>query len=156
MDEIDVKSVLNEKTTVLNVPPFANKDELFDRLSTVLFDAGCITSKEKYLESLNFRENEGPTCMGGGIAIPHGKCVEVIKPAVCVCKTTDKFKYESFQESDDVDLIFMLAIPGSDNTNMHIKMLAALARMLVHEDVVKKLRNANTFADVLDAFSNND
>ncbi len=152
MENVDFRKILNKDITLLDAEAFRNKGELFETMAVLFENAGYISDRDAYLESLYFRESQGPTYMGDEIAMPHGKCDAVLKPGVCIVRTKEPFMYESHGEAGQTRLVFMLAIPGNDDSNLHIRMLAALARKLVYPEIVKTLMNADCFEEVLKAF----
>lgn len=127
-----------------------SKDEVFKSLSNHLYDEGKIESAKDYYDALNFRETQSFTGLVNGIAIPHGISSTVKKPAVIYVKVPNPIKWECIDDNDVTD-IFMLAIPKDNKDNIHIKMLSELARSLMKEDVVKKLKAAKTPQEVFNA-----
>ena len=55
-----------------------DKEEAIQKICKMMYDAGKVTSYEKYLQGVKDRELEFETGMGNGIAIPHCKsdCVK--------------------------------------------------------------------------------
>ncbi|XZV66891.1 fructose PTS transporter subunit IIA [Enterobacter sp. SA24] len=101
------------------------KDEIIRTLARKLFESGKLTSEEAFLQAVYAREALGETGMGAGLALPHGKCAAV-KEACFAVMTTKKpvMDWESFEEDDGVQHIFMLAIPESEAGSMHLALLA--------------------------------
>ena len=52
------------------------------------------------------RENVESTAIGSGIAIPHGKAENVIRPQICVVKLAEPLNWGNMK----VDVIFLLAL----------------------------------------------
>jgi len=125
---------------------FLDKDELFSHMAQMLLQAGRITDKDAFLNSLYEREDTGSTYMGNGIALPHGKSDAVKEPTIAFCRCQTPFEYESDGEKGEVDLIFMLAIPKDTEAKEYLRVLANLSRLLVHDEFVASLRNAADFA----------
>lgn len=152
MNDIKIENVLFKETTVLDIDTFPDKDSLFQYLSGVLFESGNITSQGLFLKALYEREEEGSTYMGEEIAVPHGKSDAVTTPCVAICRVQTPFDYVSNDEVGPVRLVFMLAVPSSGASTLHLSMLAKLSRMLVHEEFIAQLSQARNFSEVLQAF----
>lgn len=150
MNEVKIEDVLVNGATVLDVEPFANKDCMFEFMSGKLQEAGIVIDKDKYINSLYARENIGSTFMGNFIAIPHGKCKEVLKPGIAFCRCKTPFIYESFGESGLVKYIFMFAISNEQESEDYLRVLAALATLLVHDDFLKKLEQCFSYEEIVD------
>ena len=149
---LKIKDIMHKNTTVIDVEAFKDKDELFRYMANIAFKTGYVSNEKEYIDSLYFRESEGYTYMGNRIAIPHGKTRAVKKALILFCKTINPFLYESSGEKGEVDMIFMLAIPDDNEFNVHLKMLSTLAGLLVHDDVIKALRQSKNYDDVINAF----
>lgn len=127
-----------------------SKDEVFRFLSKHLYEEGKIKSKDDYYDALCYRETQSFTGLTNGIAIPHGISDTVINPAVIYVKLKHPIKWECIDDKP-VEDVFMLAIPKDNKDNIHIKMLSELARSLMKDEVVAKLKTSKTPKEVLDA-----
>ena len=72
-------SIINPHTVVVDVPA-ASKEEVFDYAAKALLADGVLTDAEDFKKDLYYRESLGPTGIGGGVAIPHGKSGAVAHP----------------------------------------------------------------------------
>lgn len=50
-----------------------SKEALYDKLIDLQSKAGNISDKAQYKKDLFLRDEEGPTAIGDGVAIPHAK-----------------------------------------------------------------------------------
>ena len=57
--------------------------------------SGKIRDKEAYRKEVYLREEESTTGVGGGIAIPHGKCDAVEKPGLAAMVIKDGVDFDS-------------------------------------------------------------
>lgn len=151
MDGIDISEVLREEMTVLDKDTFADKEELFDFMSCRFADSGIVTDAEKFKKALYTREEEGSTYIGQMLALPHGICDEVVTPGVGFCRVKTPFTYKSHGEEGEVKYIFMMAIVGEDGQMQHLKILAALARLLAHEEFLEELEHVQNYKELIDA-----
>lgn len=94
------------------------------------------------------REEVMSTGVGNGIAIPHAKVELLDSPVVAFALLKQPVDFESF-DGKLVDLVFLVA--GSIRANsLHLKMLSALSRMLIHQQTVDSLRSSTSPADVIE------
>ncbi|MEW6106860.1 MAG: fructose PTS transporter subunit IIA [Bacillota bacterium] len=124
----------------------STKDEVIRELAGVLDRAGKLNSLEEYIVAVYEREALGSTGVGMGVAIPHGKSAAVREPAVAFGKSVGGVDFQSI-DGTPAHLIFMIAVPASAD-NQHLRILAILSRMLIHEDFRKGLMEAGSPEDV--------
>jgi multiphosphoryl transfer protein len=86
------------------------------------------------------REDTGPTDVGLGVAIPHGKTSAVGVVSVAVLRFPKPFEWSPGGEP--VDLAVALLIPDGEGSSEHLKLLARLSRRIVHDEFREALRNA--------------
>jgi len=127
-----------------------NKMEVFDEMIELLYTDKRINDKEAFKKTLLKREEEGPTGIGNGIAIPHGKSSAVNTPTIVYGYKESGLDYESLDDTA-INMVFMIAVPEGSN-NDHLKILSQLARSLVHDEVIEGIRNAKTAEEVLNVF----
>jgi fructose PTS system EIIBC or EIIC component len=109
-------------------------------LTERLVAAGRVTDHDGFVAAVWAREQEtGGTGMESGIAIPHAKHASVHQASVAVGRAPGGI---DFGAGDSLaDLIFLIAAPaGADD--VHVTVLSALARRLIHEDFRSALREA--------------
>ena len=85
---------------------------------------------------------QGCVCMGNGLAVPHAKTAAVRKAALAAI-TLDKPIHCPTPDGEPVDLLFLIAAPEGEN-DLHIRVLAALAGLLVDKDFCRTLAAAQT------------
>lgn len=124
----------------------STKDEVIRELARVLDSAGKLNSLEDYIAAVYEREALGSTGVGLGVAIPHGKSAAVREPAVAFGKSIRGVDFQSI-DGTPAHLIFMIAVPDSAD-DQHLRILATLSRMLIHEDFRKALMEADSPEDV--------
>ncbi len=86
------------------------------------------------------RERLGPTGVGDGVAIPHGKLTKCERICGVFAKLERPIDFEAL-DGLPVDLIFLLIAPESAGAD-HLKALAAIARVLRKPGVAGQLRGA--------------
>lgn len=149
MNSVDLSEVLLDEMVILDREPFKNKDDMFDVMTRQFETAGLVSNAGAFKQALEFRETLGPTYMGNMIAIPHGKCKEVLKPGIGFCRCAEPFIYESGGESGEVKYIFVLAISENQENDYHLRVLATLAGFLAHDEFLALLEKAESYDDLI-------
>jgi fructose-specific phosphotransferase system IIA component len=124
----------------------STKEEVFSEMSESLLKAGRINDKDQFIKALLKREAEGPTGMGDGIAIPHGKSSCVQTPTVIFGRHQEGVSYESLDDLP-IKYLFMIAVPET-TSNEHLKILSSLARKLMHQDFVDSVKKAESGTEI--------
>ena len=84
------------------------------------------------------RERLGPTGVGDGVAIPHGKLTKCERICGVFAKLERPIDFEAL-DGQPVDLIFLLLAPEGAGAD-HLKALARVARLLRDTTVAHNLR----------------
>lgn len=101
---------------------------------------------KQYLE----REKEGSTGMTDGFAIPHAQSRSIKKSAMLVLKLKTPIEWNSL-DGKKIDTVISFLIPENDS-NDHLQYLSNTAKLLTHQDFVKKLKSANTPYEIKELF----
>mgnify|MGYP003361739163 FL=1 len=126
------------------------KADVFKFLTHKLFVAGKIKSETDFLDAIYQREAESVTGFENGLAIPHGKSDTVLAASFAVVRTQAPVAdYESLAPDNQVRLIFLLAIPASDQGAEHLDMLAQLSTQLADADYRERLLQAKSAEEML-------
>lgn len=150
MGNVNISEVLLPEMTILDKETFADKDELFAFMSQKFAENGIVKDAKKFEAALHAREEEGPTYIGNFLAMPHGICDEVVRPGVGFCRVKKPFIYRSNDEEGEVKYIFTMAIVGEDGKMQHLKILAALAKLLAHEEFLNVLGTVQSYDELID------
>ncbi|MGI9951890.1 PTS sugar transporter subunit IIA [Moorellaceae bacterium AZ2] len=149
--ELRIAEVILPETTELELVGIeGGKDALFRTMVSLLYRAGKIRCEDAFLKAVYAREALGSTYMGNHIAIPHGKSDTVVSPTIAFCRSQQGILYETVPEPKYANLIFMLAVPDRTGPDEYIKVLARLARLLIHDEVIKGLYAAKSYSDVIE------
>ncbi len=149
MRSVNLAEVLLPEMVILDCDPFKDKEDMFDTMTRKFEEAGFVSDAGKYKKALEYRESLGPTYMGRFVAIPHGKCREVIKPGIGFVRCSHPFLYESSGESGEVKYAFVLAISDNQDNDYHLRVLATLAGMLAHDEFLELLENAADYEELI-------
>lgn len=106
----------------------SEKREVLETMADSLAGSVGGINKESLLEVLLEREKLGSTGIGFGVAIPHGKLPNIDSIAVAFARSRKGVGFES-ADNLPVHLFFLIVAPES-STVMHLKVLAAISKLL--------------------------
>lgn len=127
----------------------ADKDAATKGLAELLHAEGRCTDLDVFLSDLRAREQQMPTGLEGGIGIPHARSAAITEPTVAFGRSAIGVDFGA--ADGPAHLIFLIAAPDGGGDS-HLKVLAALARRLVHASFKEELMNAKDAGDVVDLF----
>ena len=145
-----ITDLLKKESIDLNVKA-SSKKEVIEKAVKLMEHNGNIKDKQKYLELVIKREEEGSTGVGEGIAIPHGKGDVISKPGLAAMVIPDGVDFNSL-DGKPVKLLFLIAAPNSKD-NLHLEVLSRLSALLMNEKFKNDLLNAKTkeeFLEIID------
>ena len=144
-------TTLTDPRAVCVQAQFTRRDEAIRQLAMRLEALGKITDAEAFLVDVFQRESLGPTALGEGLAVPHGKSATVKEAAFAVATLCEPLEWEGVDGPEEVTLIFLLAIPPAEAGSTHIEVLTALTSRLADDDLRARVMAATTAEDVLTA-----
>ena len=145
-----ITELLDKRSISLTAAP-ASKSEALDMAVDLMAAGGKIRDKEAYRKEVYLREEESTTGVGGGIAIPHGKCDAVEKPGLAAMVIKDGVDFDCL-DGEPVNLIFLIAAPNTKD-NIHLDVLSKLSILLMDEQFSENLKKASTpeeFLQIID------
>ncbi|TDN64883.1 PTS 2-O-a-mannosyl-D-glycerate transporter subunit IIABC [Scandinavium goeteborgense] len=128
---------------------FASRDETIRALAERLAALGKISSLDDFLRDVFARESEGPTALGEGLAVPHGKSLAVNEAAFAVATLPEPILWEGVDGEEEVNLVVLLAIPPAQAGSTHMQLLTALTSRLVDDEVRAAVCAATTAEQLL-------
>jgi len=102
------------------------------------------------LEVITAREKLGSTGMGHGVAIPHGRLEGLKEPQIAVAIHEQGVDFDAI-DSKPVHIVVMLLVPNDDH-QIHLGLLAKLAKLLQQSNVREQLLQAKTNEEVAQLF----
>ncbi|MEX1139617.1 MAG: PTS sugar transporter subunit IIA [Bacteroidota bacterium] len=144
-----ITDILTEQFVRTNLPG-TTKDEILSAVIDIAAASERVLDKGKLKEAIFEREKIMSTGVGSGFAIPHGKTDAVTDIVGAFAITAQPIDYKSLDEQP-VRIVFLL-IGRESMVGPHIKLLSRISRLMNKEDFRKKLLNAQSPADVLDIF----
>lgn len=100
---------------------------------------------------LNKREELGSTGMGNGIAIPHARFADLVKPFGILARLKHPIDFDAI-DGERVDLAFVLLLPASPDGEQ-LGALACVARQLRLPSVIDRLRRLKQPAELYAAIA---
>lgn len=149
-----ITDLLTKNAIKLNVKA-KDKEDAINKAVGLMEKQGVISDREKYVNAIWKREKEGTTGVGQGIAIPHGRCDAVSKPALIALTIPDGVEFEAL-DGEPVKLLFLIAA-SMDKSSEHIDILSKLSAMLMNENFTSDLLKAKSreeFIKVIDQEEN--
>ncbi|HAW4288481.1 TPA: PTS 2-O-a-mannosyl-D-glycerate transporter subunit IIABC [Escherichia coli] len=130
---------------------FTSREEAIHALTQRLAALGKISSTEQFLEEVYRRESLGPTALGEGLAVPHGKTAAVKEAAFAVATHSEPLQWEGVDGPEAVDLVVLLAIPPNEAGTTHMQLLTALTTRLADDEIRARIQSATTPDELLSA-----
>ena len=139
---MDLKNLTNENLITIDLD-LNKKEYVIKYLVKQLYDEGKLSSEKDFYNAVLDREALSPTGFEAGLAVPHGKSNAVKEAAFAVAKLKRPIsEWESVDENNKVELVFLLAIPTSEAGSTHIELLAELMTRISNEEYKKSLENS--------------
>ncbi|WP_265520690.1 PTS sugar transporter subunit IIA [Oerskovia flava] len=127
----------------------SDRDAATRQLVELLAAAGRVTDAEGFLADVRAREAQMATGMPGGVGLPHARSEHVTVPTLAVGRVPAGVDFGA--PDGPATLLFLIAAPASGDGD-HLKILASLARRLVHpsfRDSLRSAPDAETVAEIV-------
>ena len=144
-------TTLTHPSAVCVQAQYASRDEAIRQLAMRLVALGKITDSDAFLTEVFHRETQGPTALGEGLAVPHGKSAAVKEAAFAVATLREPLAWEGVDGPEAVELIFLLAIPAAEAGSTHIQVLTELTSRLADDALRARVMSATSAEDLLAA-----
>lgn len=132
------------------------KEDVIKHLIKQLKSEGKITSEEEFFKAVMEREALSPTGFEAGLAVPHGKSDVVLEASFAVATLKRPIEdWESVDEDNKVEFVFLLAIPTAEAGSTHIELLAELMTRISNDDYKKRLQNSKSATELFDNLDKN-
>lgn len=132
-----MESIIKKECIIFDIDE-KEKEKAILELVKKLKNQGDITDTEMFLNDVLEREKLAPTSLGNEIGLPHGRTENVLKAAVCFGRLKNKILWNQ-ETGEFVQIIILIAVPGNDEENTHMKIISRLARKLMHKEFIDKL-----------------
>lgn len=115
-----------------------SKKRTLELLGRLLGSEETGLSADEVFDTLLARERLGSTGLGAGVAIPHGRMKGIGRAVGAFVKLHEGIDFDA-PDKQPVDLLFALIVP-EECTDVHLDILAQLARLFRDTDTVEQLR----------------
>jgi fructose-specific phosphotransferase system IIA component len=144
-----ITEILNERVVRTNLPG-SSKEEIINAMIDLAGSQKSVQDKDRMRQAILEREKIMSTGVGSGFAIPHGKTDAVSDIVAAFAVTAQPIDYQSLDDQP-VRLVFLLV--GRDTmVGPHIKLLSRISRLMNNEDFRKRLLEAESPQEILEAF----
>lgn len=124
---------------VLGTVEASAQEDVFSALANKAVELGVAKDAAAIVADYEEREREATTGFGGGVAIPHSKTDNVSDATLLFTRLSQPVEWQALDGAPVSTVISILApTAGAD---VHLQLLAKLARKLMHADFVEVLKN---------------
>ena len=126
-----------------------DREVITRQLIDLLAASGRVTDADGFHADVRAREAQMATGMPGGVGLPHARSEHVSVPSLAVGRVPGGVDFGA--PDGPATLVFLIAAPAGGDAE-HLKILAALARRLVHESFRTSILEApdgGTVADIV-------
>lgn len=143
--------MLIEKNMILTDVHANNELDLIIVLAQQAFKTGCLEDVNEFIAAVLRREKEFSTAFGYGVAIPHGETDAVKSSFLGFCKPLQEILWGP--EKTPVSMVFMIGVPKSQKSTLHLKILADLSRHLLDSEFRDKISKSKSSSDIYNLLS---
>ncbi|MFW8564946.1 PTS IIA-like nitrogen regulatory protein PtsN [Orrella sp. 11846] len=104
----------------------------------LMFENNQGIERANVFDSLFSRERLGSTGLGSGVAIPHGRIKNIVKPSAAFVRLAQPVSFDA-PDGKPVDLLLVIVVP-EEATQQHLDILAEVATKLSEPSVLGALR----------------
>lgn len=141
-----IQQLIKSENILLNSRA-ATKEDMIEDMIALLSENGYLSDTEQFKKDIWERENEIPTEIGFGVAIPHAKSSAVKETAIVLSRTWKGIE----SNGERTHLLFMIAAKENE-TEEHLTVLSALSTFLMDESFRAKLILAKDADEIVALF----
>ncbi len=126
----------------------ADRQSAIKQLLAKLVAAEPTLKEAEVFEKVWERENKFSSAVGRGVAVPHGRLLDLAKPLVAVGRFAKPVPFPS-PDNVPVRLVFLILTPAQSPV-MQLKVLGRIASLVTNENLRRKLLRAKTAESMLE------
>ena len=130
----------------------SSKKRVLEEISTLLRDDEVDLDQNAVFHSLVERERLGSTCIGNGVALPHGRVKGLKKPVGAFATLAQDIDYDAL-DGEPIKMVFALLVPENTNEE-HLRALATLATIFQDQDLRDRLLGAESAQEIYRLLAN--
>lgn len=138
---------IRPELVVLNLAARGVRDALHALVGRIR-EQGIVADPDALEAALLTREAVHTTAMGSGVAVPHATVTGLERPVMMVAVAPDGVAFGPVG-LDPVRVFFVVLSPPNQ-TALHIKLLARIARLVRHPGFIQRLERAGSAEDLLE------
>jgi len=124
-----------------------DKPELLEEMVQVFVATGAIKDRQAAVEALEAREAMLSTGLGGGLALPHAKLDWIEEPMVALGISEEGVEFDALD--GELTYVFITIFAAENAPEMHLRILAEIARLFALPGFMERIRKCRTPDDVL-------
>lgn len=139
-------SELLDEDNIITELKAGDKKGVLEELVEAVIRREASIDKHSLVKVLLERERLGSTGIGDGVAIPHGKYPGIAQPLISFGRSREGLDFESM-DGQPAHLFFLLVAP-ENSANIHLKVLATIARILKNSAFRRALMAARSGEEI--------
>ncbi|MCP5468452.1 MAG: PTS sugar transporter subunit IIA [Deltaproteobacteria bacterium] len=148
-----ITDILKPKAIIFELKA-QDKISTIQELSEALHLVNPEISTESITQTLLDREKLGSTGIGSGVAIPHGKLLELKEISAAFGRSSQGIDFDA--QDGEVSHIFFALIAPENSAGQHLKALAKLSRLLKDSHFRESLLQAKNAEEIFQIIVNED
>lgn len=120
-------------------------------LAGLLSEEDAIQDHKRFVADIIRREKQSSTEIGNGVAVPHTHEDSIRRQILAIGISADGVEFDAV-DGGLVHIVALLATPKKHH-KQHMELLAALSRLLQHQENRQHLREAKDSGAVLEVFT---
>lgn len=145
-------SVLDIENIFCNVEA-ATQDEVFQKLAKISNDHHISNDETSVIKGFVEREKLSTTGMEQGIAIPHTELESINKASIVILKLNQGVYWKAL-DGQPTNIVISMFIPKG-KANDHLRYLSEVSKLLIHQEFIDQLQNANSSKEIYQLFIEN-
>lgn len=133
-----VNDLITDQLILLDVV-LPDRRGVIEAVADLMLAAGRVSDRDRYVQDVLLREAQLDTSIGGGIALPHARSAAARRSSLAFLRLREPIEWG---ESQDVRLIFGIAVPEANAEDEHLKILSSVARRLLDDDLRKVIEHS--------------
>jgi len=129
------------------------KEQIFEKAADMAVEKGYVFDRTAFLENLFQREEDSPTTLGYGVAIPHSRSGSATDQVVIIFIKLKK-PIDGYTCIDGEPVRFIFIISAGENIHGYLKTLKLIGQALGRESIRQQMRQAQTVGDIIAVFEN--
>ncbi|MFH0945923.1 MAG: PTS sugar transporter subunit IIA [Planctomycetota bacterium] len=123
------------------------KERILAEIADFLEGTSRVGNAKRLLTDLINRERKAGTGVGGGLAIPHVRTMNVKEPTVALLRSTEGLEFGA--PDGELVHIFLVIVGPPYNDRLYLKIYKEAAELFLHEHTLEWLLDATSESEVL-------